>query len=85
MKRLTKMDLEEVCGIRNKRQMEGNLETTNQWHTKLALKINCERLSKGMLKARKTQVLIQEQVLGMKRIEVFLTRAATHQRGCLFK
>jgi hypothetical protein len=85
MKRPAKMDLGEDCGIRNKRQMEGNLETTNQWLTKLAQKINCERLCREMLKAETTKAPTQEQVLEMKRIEVFLTRAATHQRGCLFK
>ena len=52
MKRPAKMDLEEVCGIRNKRQMEDNLETTNQWLTKSVLKTtNCERLSREKLKA----------------------------------
>ena len=79
------MDLEEVCGIHNKRQMEDSLETTNQWLTKSALKINCERLSREMLKAWTTKVPIQEQVPGMKTIEVPLTRAATHQRGCPYR
>lgn len=52
MKRPAKMDLEEVCGIHNKRQMEDNLETTNQWLTKSVLKTtNCERLSREKLKA----------------------------------
>lgn len=78
------MVLEEVCGI-HKRKMEDNLETTNQWLTRSALKINCERLSREMLKVWTTKVPTQEQVLGMKRIEVFLTRAATRQRGCLFR
>jgi fumarate hydratase class II len=85
MKRPAKMDLEEVCGIHNKRQMEDNLETTNQLLTKSAPKINYERLSKEMLKAWTTKAPTREQVPAMKTIEASLTRVAMHQRGCLFR
>lgn len=80
-----KTDPEEVCGIRIKRQMEERLQTVNQWLTNLVLKINSERLFKEMLKALTVKVPTQEQVQGMKMIEVSLTRAAMRRRGCLFR